>query len=485
MDDIRVAGLTDDEQREFSHLYGVLDKKRGRNKIRSAYYEMKNMTRLVGSVIPQNYWNLGIVMGWSAKAVDILARRCNLDSFVWPDGDLESIGYREIWEDNNLASEVNQGMVSSLIHSTAFVVGTVGDETMGEPAAQIHFRDALSATGDWNSRTRCLDNLLSVHEWEDDLRPLAFTLYRYNQTIDARKVRGVWSVNRQDHTWGVPAEPMPYKPRLGRPFGSSRISRAVMSLQDQATRTVIRLEAHSDIYAIPDLWLLGADASIFRNTDGSQKAMWQVMMGRLKAIPDDEDVVDPSLARADVKQFAASDPDPHLKALRQQAQLFSGETSIPLSSLGVSDQANPTSADSYIASREDLISEAEGATDDWGPALRRAMVRALAMTAGLAIDNVPPEWKTIAPRWRSPVHLSRAAAADAGTKQLTAVPWLAETEVGLELLGLDSQQILRAQSDRRRAIGRQSLGVIANVAAAAAAAKAAAVPVPVPAPVGP
>jgi hypothetical protein len=36
-------------------------------------------------------------------------------------------------------------------------------------------------------------------------------------------------------------------------------------------------------------------------------------------------------------------------------------------------------------------------------------------------------------------------------KLITAVPWLADTEVGLELLGLDEQQIARAMSEKRRA----------------------------------
>jgi hypothetical protein len=38
-------------------------------------------------------------------------------------------------------------------------------------------------------------------------------------------------------------------------------------------------------------------------------------------------------------------------------------------------------------------------------------------------------------------------------KQLTAVPWLAETTVGLELLGLSDQQITQAMSEKRRTVG--------------------------------
>lgn len=451
---IALPGVTDDEHRTLNFLLEQLDAKSRRNRLRAAYYDMRHAPRLIGSVIPPQYWRAGIVLGWSGKAVDTLARRCNLDGFVWPDGDLGSLGYADFFEDNMLGSEVSQGLISSLIHSVAFVINTQGDGD--EPASLMHFKGAENATGTWNGRARRLDNLLSITgrgvSGPDKGKITGIALYLDGKTYVAEKVAGKWAIinDSPEHSWGVPAEPLVYKPRVGRPFGSSRISRAVMSLQDQATRTAIRLEAHGDIYAIPDLWLLGADESIFKNADGSQKESWQIVMGRIKGVPDDEDATTP---RADVKQIPASDPKPHLDTLKQQAQLFSGETSIPLTSLGVSDTSNPTSADSYIASREDLIAEAEGATDDWRPALRRAVIRGLAMRNGISANEIPPEWRSIDTKWRSPIYLSRAQQADAGMKQLTAVPWLAETEVGLELLGLDEQQMKRAIAEKRRLAG--------------------------------
>ena len=459
VEQITIAGLSDDEQATLNLLLKQLAAKTSRNLLRASYYDGKRAIRQVGTVIPPHYYRLGIVLGWSAKAVDILARRCNLDGFVWPDGDLDSIGGSDVWEANHLGAETSSAVVSSLIHGPAFLINTRGDEDAEEPRSLIHVKDATAATGTWNPRTRRLDNLLSITGRDDQGNPTSLALYLPGLTITAEKDGGVWHVDRTEHPWGVPAEVMVYKPRPGRPFGSSRISRPVMSLHDQALRTVIRLEGHADVYSFPQMWLLGADESIFRNADGTLKAAWQVMLGRVMGIPDDDEQETP---RADVKQFAAASPKPHIDQLRQQAQLFSGETSIPLTSLGVSDMSNPTSADSYIASREDLIAEAEGATDDWGPPLRRAMVRALAIANGL--DRVPESWKTIAPRWRSPLYLSRAAQADAGLKQLTAVPWLADTEVGLELLGLDDQQIKRAMADRRRAEGS---GVLQTLRAAA------------------
>ena len=65
-------------------------------------------------------------------------------------------------------------------------------------------------------------------------------------------------------------------------------------------------------------------------------------------------------------------------------------------------------------------------------------------------------------KFRNPRYLSRSAQADAGAKQLGAVPWLAETEVGLELLGLDSQQIARALAEKRRIAGRQVVAALAS-----------------------
>jgi hypothetical protein len=222
-----------------------------------------------------------------------------------------------------------------------------------------------------------------------------------------------------------------------------------MSHQDSALRSLVRLEGHMDVYTIPKLILLGADESIFKNADGSPKASWQIALGRTFGIPDDDEAVNP---RADVKQFDASSPEPHLAQLNALAKLMARETDLPDSDFALTDMANPTSADSYSASRENLISEAEGTMDDWSVPIRRTVNRALAIQNGLT--EVPEAWGSIETKWRSPIYLSKAAAADAGAKQISVVPWLAETEVGLELLGLDEQQIRRAMADKRRAAGR-------------------------------
>lgn len=230
---LRIPGLSDEEQGTLNVLLEQLDAKAERNFLRASYYDGKRAVKQVGTVIPPQYYRLGLVLGWSAKAVDALARRCNLDGFVWNDGDLGNLGYQEFVDDNHLFAEFKSGMVSSLIHGVSFLVNTTGDERSGEPASLVHVKDAMSATGTWNPRRRGLDNLLSITSRDVENNPDGLVLYLDGVTVSAEKdpVSKRWSVDRQEHPWGVPAEPLIYKP-WSRPFGFSRISRPMMSHQD-------------------------------------------------------------------------------------------------------------------------------------------------------------------------------------------------------------------------------------------------------------
>lgn len=448
---VRISALTDDENALINSLLAEIHCRRLHNVLRTSYYDSKRSIRSVGTLIPPQYFNLGLVLGWAGKAVDSLARRCNLDGFVWPDGDLDSLGGGEIWDDNHLASEIDGAIIAAMQHGPAFLINTLGGD--GEPAALIHVRDATEATGTWNRRRRCLDNLLSVHEKDKDGRILALALYLEDETITAERDKASlkWQVERVPNVYGVPAEVLPYKPSPKRPFGHSRITRPIMGLQDAGVRSLIRREGHMDVFSYPDFWMLGADESVFKNANGTQKTMWDIRLGRIKGIPDDKDELNPALARADVKQFPAASPEPHWSDINGLAKLFAREASLPDSAVAITGTVLPTSAESYDASQYELIAEAEGAVDDFTPAVRKSFVRALQMLNKVGVEEIPVAWKSIDAKWCNPRYLSRSALADAGMKQLAAVPWLAETEVGLELLGMNPQQIKRAMADKRRA----------------------------------
>lgn len=452
-DRIVIPDLAHDEQNTLDQLLTQLAAKTPRNLIRAAYYDGKNAIRDLGISTPPNFRRIATVLGWSAKAVDILNRRCNLDGFVVPGADADEFGMSDLWTDNYLDTEAPQAGVSSLIHSAAFLIVTQGDVEAGEPKALITAKDALSGTGIWDRRKRRMSSFLSIID-TDEGKPTEMVMYLDGINVTMTHAGGVWKVERSPHPFGVPVEPLVYQPRLARPFGSSRISRAVMSLHDSAIRTVIRSEVSAELYSVPQRVLLGADESAFKNADGTVKTAWQAVLGRVWAIPDDEEAAQP---RADMKEFSQGSQDPHVAQLRAWAQLFAGETSIPIASLGISTEANPASAEAYYASREDLISEAEGTTDGWSPAWRRTAIRGLQMLNDWDAESIPPEVLKLQPKWRSPATPSRAAAADAAAKTIALFPWLAESELGLELFDFDPVFIERAMAEKRRQGGSAAL----------------------------
>lgn len=455
---LRIPGFSDTEHEALNRNLERLRNRHRRNFQRSSLYDGKNAMRRSG-VVPEQYYRLGIALGWSAKAVDALVRRTQLQRFVWADGDLQGLGMGTLERENFLTSEMTQALTDSALHGISFLVTTQG--TGSEPRALVHARDALSATGTWNPRVRRLDDALSVTRWDcqNSRLPVELTLYLDGLTVTAEKVDGAWEVDRSEHPWGVPVEPLVYKPRPSRRYGQSRLTRPIMGLHMAAVRELIRGEGHMDVYSYPEFWMLGGDMSAFKNADGSQKAVWQVMLGRIKGIEDNPNKPE-HLARTDVKHFPAASPEPHAKWLDVLSRAFAREASLPDSAVALEGLSNPISADSYDASQYELIAEAEGAMRDWSTPLIRTTATALAILNGES--KVPETWFSIQPDWLGAKFESRAAKADAGSKQLAAIPWLAETEVGLELLGLDKSQIDRALADRRRAAGRTVLAALAN-----------------------
>lgn len=454
---MRVPGLSDDEEDALNRNLRRLIHTRPANTKRSQLYDCKHAPRQRSAVVPDMYYRLGIMLGWSAKAVDGLTRRTQIEGFTWADGDLNALGYREFARDNFLLSEVTQALTDSALHGVSFLINTRGQDE--EPTSLLHARDALSTTGTWNHRVRRLTDGMSVSRWsdDDDCRPDVFTLYLDGMTITAERDGSGWHVDHSEHGWGVPIEPLVYRPRPSRRYGQSRLTRAVMGLHLQAVRELIRLEGHMDVYSYPEFWLLGGSMADFKNADGTQKALWQVMLGRIKGLEDNPKKPD-DLARPDVKQFPAASPEPHVKTLDLLSRAFARESSLPDSAVALEGLSNPTSADAYDASQYELIAEAEGAMSDWSTPLNRSVARGLAIQDGR--DVVPDEWLGIEPVWLGAKFESKAAKADAGMKQLSAIPWLAETEVGLELLGLSRQQIDRAMAERQLSMGRDQLSQI-------------------------
>lgn len=442
---IQIPGLDHTEQNTLDKLLNQLAAKMSRNKLRSVYYDSKYVLKDLGIATPPQLRNFEAVLGWPAKSVDHLARRCNLDDFVLPDAEASEFGIDEIWEDNNLDIESHQAHTSALIHSVAFIATTLGDTSAGEPEVLVTARDAMTGTGLYSPRTRSLQAALSVVDVDENTAdPNYMIMYLPDCVVTMTKAPGGrWKSDKRKHELGrVPVEPLVYQPRLGRPFGSSRISRAVMSLTDSALRTVVRSEIGAEFFTAPQRYALNVPQEAFA------AGGWSTIIGRMLALdpPDEDEGADPNF-KPEVGQFQQISMQPHAEQLRMWATLFAGETSIPVGSLGVV-QDNPSSADAIDAAKADIVIEAEYADSVFGVGWCKAMRTAVQMRDGL--DELPPELRRLRAKWRDPATPSRSQAADAMSKQIAAMPWIGETEVALEQLGYDRTTIERMLAEKRR-----------------------------------
>lgn len=425
-------------------LTNQLAEKRGRNVLKTVYADGKNALNDIGISLPPQMKYLEWALGWPAKAISALGSRCSFDGFVMPGEDQDPFDLAGLLADNNADSVLPQAFASALTHSVAFLTITPGDS--GEAPVLLLPTEATQATGIWDRRTNSLSDALTVSRSTDGQSGTVVWYGRDHVTTFRLGADGKVDVDSQPNRTGrVWVEPLPFKPDLSRPFGHSRVSRAVMSYTDAALRTMARAEGHAEFFASPQRYALGADEGAF----GTKADKWNAVMSRMLTISRDENGDIPTLG-----QFQQMSMQPHFEHLRTLAGLFAGETSVPLSSLGIV-QDNPSSAEAIYAAKEDLVIESTAATRVWGDGLRRAAVTAVMLRENLT--EPPAELRALRAKWRNPATPSVVSAADATVKKVSALPWLADSEVILEDLGYDDATITRLLADKRRAAGPSRL----------------------------
>lgn len=447
------VGLREEDRVILVELINRLNSKRMRNELRRRYYDEHNTLKSLGIAIPPSLTTVQVVAGWPAKAVDSMSRRTVLEGMVSASGGEELAAIvRNVWEDNSIDFEASAAHTSALIHSCAFGFVHAGDTSAGEPPVLITMRSAESATGVWSRRLRGLTSALSIVE--EDVKtgqPTIMNLYLPNRVVTLRRSAfGVYDAEEQWHGMGVPVEVLPYRADLDRPFGRSRITRAVMYNTDAAMRTMLRTEVGAEFYNAPQRYALGADEDAFKDKAGNVQPAWTVMLGRMLTMTKDEDGDLPQ-----VGQFAQQTMQPNIEQLRAIAQMFAAETSLPVGSLGIV-QDNPESAEAIRARHEELGIEIE----HWertalAPAWRRLMIRAVAMsTDSPAAISEAVELQPVWGSWSAPSEVSQAQAAQA---RINAIPALAETDVELERMGYTPSQIERVKMQMSRSRGASAL----------------------------
>ncbi len=354
------------EKRGVAYLRSKLAVKRLRVLKRYEYYDMKNrVLDFQISTPPQLNW-VTSVLGWCGKAVDALANRLIFKAFH---DDSANLG--EIFAMNNPDIFFDSAILSALIASCCFVY--ISPDETGFPRLQV--LDGSNATGILDPITGLLTEGYAVLERNDQDEPIleayfteTETTYFYKERKKTETVSNV--VNR------VLLVPIIYAPDAKRWFGHSRISRACMSLQDAAARTVKRSEISAEFYSFPQKYVTGLAQ------DGEPMEKWKASMASMLTFTKDDNNDSPT-----VGQFTQQAMTPHIEQLRMFASLFAGETGLTLDDLGFM-TGNPSSADAIKSQHENLRLAARKAQRDFSAGFLN-----VGMVAACLRDRFPYERK--------------------------------------------------------------------------------------------
>jgi len=434
---LRVDNATDDEQSKIRSLLAEWSARRDKNLKRSLYYDGEQAFKDLNLMLPPQLKNAKFYLGWGTMAVRKAAIRSQFEGLRLPGSD-DPLGLGRTLTENNFGLELSQGIVSAYKHGPAFVTVAKGDE--GEPDVQIQSHSAETSAALWDRRRRRISAAVTISAFKED-KPSEFIVYLPDVVLRcARNSLGRWRAERiENKIRRTLVEPLTYDPQLTKPFGRSRITQPVMALCDMAVRAYVRMEGNAEFYSSPQLAIEGIDPDSFGEVSESKK--FKLAMDRLIALTRDADGNAPS-----IKQLQQATMTPHSDMLRTVASAFSGETGIPLNSLGVIHD-NPASAEAIRAAEHDLLIDV---TYQNKYVLSNAVAN-IARLAAMVRDGLtePPaeSWKLSA-RFADPEFRSTSANADAYVKLAGANEDLKSSPVLLETV-FDDDQVERIQDERK------------------------------------
>ena len=314
------------------YLRGKLDKHAIRVNLRYKHYDEKKQDRDIGIVIPKEIKEkYRAVIGWCTKSVDTLADRLVFKGFA---DDIFNID--EIFNLNNPDIFFDSAILSALIGSCCFVYISKAETD----EARLQIIEASNATGIIDPITGLLTEgyaVLSRDEYNNPKSEAYFSPYFTDYYEN-----GKFAYRINNPAGRVLLVPIIYRPDAVRPFGRSRISRAVMYYQAHAKRTLERADVSAEFYSFPQKYLIGT------SQDAEPMDKFKATIASILEITKDEDGDAPKLG-----QFQQQSMAPFTEQLKTLASGFAGETGLTLDDLGfVTD--NPSSAEAIKASHETL-----------------------------------------------------------------------------------------------------------------------------------
>lgn len=448
-----VNGLTATEQANLLALANALDYHQSRNATKDKYYEghiTLNDVNL-GIALPNDLKKLDVGCNWGQKAVDVLAARSMFDGFVGSGGNID--GLSRIVENNRLVAEYAKACRDELKYGCVFATLSA-DDAMG---CKIRFHSPGFASALWNGKKGRIDCGLAIMDTvkdesnKDKWIPSAVNLYTDTAIIVLTRTGSQWSAKRNTHKMGRPLmEPMIWNATSDKPFGRSRLKKAIRALIDDYVRTVANATIALEFDTTPQKYILGVTDAQF---DAITSDKFKQYMGSILAATTNPDTGENPV----FGQLAQGSLTPHVEKMRMTATQFAAATGLTITDVGVINDANPTSSDAILAQSQTLVLMAQQLNTSNGDALRTIACMAQAIARNVTLEELTDEERSIMAHFKNPAMPSVAVTADAAIKIASARQEFASTDVFLEMLGFDQADIRRIKAQEQRVRGQRVL----------------------------
>lgn len=447
------SGLLDEDRATVRDLMDTWRTHRAANVERDDYYLGHIRVKDLGISMPKDLaGRIDPRVDWPRKAVHALADRSVFNGFACDDEDANA-KLRAVCAANQLERLYRKNLIGELKHCCGF--WTVTDGGDGVPVISAY--PATAAAALWDDAQKRIQAGLVVAEskkmpGDAERVPTVVHLLTRDSLVVLTRAGGSWQAEYREHSMGrCLMEPMAHGATLERPFGTSRITRSVMSITDDAIRQRARMEVAAEAATLPQTWLLGTYKRMINDQN-----KYDASMGAVNEITKDPDGDKPTIWQSAQLQMA-----PLTEYLRQLACQMSAVTNVPVSFFGVSND-NPSSSDAIAASLEPLVIDAKNLNRDNATALRNVAYMALAVVNGTDYATERDAGYNLNPRFLSPAYPSVVSLSDAVLKQVQALPKLAESTVAYELLDYTDEQIQRIESDARKAQAREIVNAMVS-----------------------
>ena len=453
-----VEGLTATERQQLQDLAGVYNYHQSGNTVKNKYYEghvTLNDVNL-GIALPNGLLGMEIGCNWGQKAVDALADRSMFDGFVGSGAAAETM--TQLVAGNRMLAEYAKACREELKYGCVFA--TLSADTALR--CRIRFHSPATSAARWNGEKGRIDCGLAIidtapdEKFKDTWRPHIVNLYTDEAVLVMTAQNGVWVAERHPHRMGRPLmEPMIWNATSGKPFGRSRLKKAVRALIDDYIRIIANATIALEFDTAPQKYLLGLTDDQY---DAIVSNKFKQYVGAILASTTNPETGE----NPQFGQLAQGSLQPHVDKMRMTATQFSAATGLTITDVGIINDANPTSSDAILAQSQTLVLMAQQLNTSNGDALRTIAQMAQAIVRNVTLDQLSDEERDVMPHFKNPAMPSVAVTADAAIKIASARPEFASTDTFLEMIGFDQADIRRIKAQEQRVRGQRLLVEVEN-----------------------